>query len=183
MAEQDQMRSSTIAQRVPDVVSLPLNPEPFLGQHGAEIVCDFAFIARDARCRNEKFEELWRIHGFASDGRCATNIVPLPSLVKTSARIESERRPETKCTLATPVPSAERAAAIFGRMPVWIAPEASSSVTFARSTKGSRLWRFSGSASKPISFKTKNNFSTLSAVAMAAATESAFVLRISCVPS
>src|SRR5262249_2082650 len=149
----------------PNAVAFALNPETFSGQNSAEVTRDFVFVARDARCRNEKLQELYSVHELGSVGPCATNIVPLPSFVKTSARIESERMPETKGTLVTPAPSAETAAAIFGRMPLWIAPEASNCPIFARSTKGSRLCGFSGSESKPRSFKTKNNFSTFSAVA------------------
>src|SRR5262245_16156536 len=177
------MWSYAFAQCEPNAVAFALNPKTFPGQNSAEVSRDLIFVTRDARYRNEKLEELYSVHELNSEGAFSTNIVPLPSFVKTSARIESERMPETKCTLVTPAPSAETAAAIFGRIPVWIAPEASSSPIFARSTKGSRLCGFSGSESTPGSFKTKNNFSTLSAAAIAAATESAFVLRICCVPS
>src|SRR3982751_3299270 len=112
------MRSRAATQREPDAVAGPLHVEAFALQHRAEDIGEERFFARNARRSDERREKIDRVHCCA----CATNIVPLPSLVKTSARTASGRRPETRCTLATPPASAARAAAIFGFIPAWIAP-------------------------------------------------------------
>ena len=96
MTKQNQVRPLTRAECEPNAVAFSLNIEAFAAQHADEKIRQFRFLARNARDIDEQFEELRPAHEFASlDGRCATNIVPLPSLVNTSARIASESTPET----------------------------------------------------------------------------------------
>src|SRR5437764_14850332 len=106
------MRPLAAPEREPDAIAGPLHIEAFALQDGSEQISQARFFARDARRVDERREEIDRVHCC-----CATNIVPLPSFVKTSARIASERTPETKCTFGTPPASAARAAAIFGFIP------------------------------------------------------------------
>src|SRR3954453_844098 len=96
----------------PNTVAGSLHGEAFALQERTQQISEARFFTRNAPRADERREEIDRVHCC-----CATNIVPLPSFVKTSARIASERTPETKCTFGTPPASAARAAAIFGFMP------------------------------------------------------------------
>src|SRR3954471_24501451 len=106
------MRPFAVVGGEPDAVAGSLHVEAFALQQQTQHISEARFFARNARRADERREEIDRVHCC-----CATNIVPLPSFVKTSARIASERTPETKCTFGTPPASAARAAAIFGFMP------------------------------------------------------------------